>query len=380
MFRDSKGRLTAFIIIIVALVAVPVPLLPPHTLAGSLQTILGTGWPASYLAAAVLLQVLFYGSLGLLAAIVVKRAKSPRALVAQILLVPIALVAVALVIRSLKAGHLPIWINAAVPIAACIGGTGLGLGLLHRYWRATPAISIIIVAGTLWLFLGGTSTTLRADVEARLRNIAAVGPSLPTGDARFGALLQLAFEPAPTSSVNALEQNRAAILAWGITVGTPRLARLVGIDPNSETVKRAIAVGEGTTLLGRSDWPKHYALSAALAVIEHPIISDAGGLMKEQLDALTHGSGFSFGDLAADRAGVRLAKVAAESEASAKSTQKRIKQSFVLTDFFPAKNVFSENLTVEQFRDQFGGVGTQRYRDEVQRIEAELDSCSALAH
>ena len=40
---------------------------------------------------------------------------------------------------------------------------------------------------------------------------------------------------------------------------------------------------------------------AALAVLEHPLVSDAGGLMKEQLDALTHGSGFSFGDLAADR-------------------------------------------------------------------------------
>ena len=40
------------------------------------------------------------------------------------------------------------------------------------------------------------------------------------------------------------------------------------------------------------DWARHSALSAALAVLEHPLVSDAAGLMKEELDALTHGSGF----------------------------------------------------------------------------------------
>ncbi len=44
-------------------------------------------------------------------------------------------------------------------------------------------------------------------------------------------------------------------------------------------------------------------LGAALAVLKHPIVSDAGGLLREQLDTLTRGSGFSFGDLAADRVG-----------------------------------------------------------------------------
>ena len=35
--------------------------------------------------------------------------------------------------------------------------------------------------------------------------------------------------------------------------------------------------------------------------------SDVAGLMKEEVDALAPGSGFSFADLAADRAGARLA-------------------------------------------------------------------------
>jgi hypothetical protein len=60
--------------------------------------------------------------------------------------------------------------------------------------------------------------------------------------------------------------------------------------------------------------------------------------------------------------------------------QARLKQGFVVTEFFPANNNFPENLTVEQFRQHFGGVGTQRYRDQVKKIEAELDACVALAH
>jgi len=61
---------------------------------------------------------------------------------------------------------------------------------------------------------------------------------------------------------------------------------------------RAAALCLDTTLRGREDWPGHY--------LQHPLVSGAGRLMKEQLDALTRGSGFSFGDPAADRAGVRF--------------------------------------------------------------------------
>jgi hypothetical protein len=100
-------------------------------------------------------------------------------------------------------------------------------------------------------------------------------------------------------------------------------------------VHRAIALRQGLTLRGREDWARHYALSAALAVLEHPLVSDAGGLMIEQLDALTGGSGFSFGDLAADRAGVRFAVAATRSEAAAKSMQARLQSGFAVDDFFP---------------------------------------------
>jgi hypothetical protein len=60
-------------------------------------------------------------------------------------------------------------------------------------------------------------------------------------------------------------------------------------------------------------------------------ISDAGGLLKEELDALTHGSGFSFGDLAADRAGVRFAW-ATDSETAALAMQARLQAGYAAAE------------------------------------------------
>ena len=97
--------------------------------------------------------------------------------------------------------------------------------------------------------------------------------------------------------------------------------------------------------------------------------------MKEQLDALARGSGFSFGDLAADRAGVRFATAATESEATAKAMQARLRNGFSVDDFFPPAADLPENLTVEQFRRDYGGVGSQRYRQKIREIETRLDRC-----
>jgi hypothetical protein len=157
------------------------------------------------------------------------------------------------------------------------------------------------------------------------------------------------------------------------------LARFAGLDSDSDLVRRAAALNHGTLLRGREDWSRHYAVSAALAVLEHPLISDAGGLMKEELDALTGGSGFSFGDLSADRAGVRFAVAATQTPTAAIAMRERVRSSFRVDDFFPAVSDFPENLSVEQFRRAFGGVGATRYRTEVARIERRLDSCAALS-
>jgi hypothetical protein len=380
MLSRMKSRIAVAGVVVVALLVVPAPLLPPHRLAEAVQSTLGVGWKAAYLVAAVVLQSCFYSSLGLLAALAINRSQTLRGRLLQVAVAPVVVVGVALVIRSVKVGHMPIWINAAVPIAACLLGVWLGLGLLYWRWKLTFPIVLVVIGGTLWGLMGGTSTELSRATKARLERLVAVGADIPPGDTRFGALLQKAFAstPADLTRGDAVQDNRSAILAWGVAVGHERLARLVGLDSDEDLVHRSAALGQGTTLRGREDWPRHFALSAALAVLEHPLVSDAGGLMKEQLDALTGGSGFSFGDLLADRAGVRFAAAATHSEAAAKAMRARLQQDFAVDDFFPAAHDLPENLTVEQFRRDYGGVGSQRYRRQVDSIETLLDRCAGL--
>lgn len=380
MISKAKGGVAVAIVVLLALWVMPAPLLPPHHLAEAVRSIFAIDWQMAYLAAAVGLQIAFYGSLGVLAAFAVSRAASLQGRLLQIGIVPMAVVTVALAIRSLKMGHLPIWINAVVPIVACLFGVGLGLGLLYQHGKPTGLVAAAVVGCALWGFSGNTAVVLRNATKVHLQQLVAVGHGLPSGEARFGALLQAAFAPVPGESTvgNAVQKNRAAILAWGIVVGHPRIALFVGFDPDDELVRQAAILGKGTTLRGHEDWPRHYALSAALAILEHPLISDAAGLMKEQLDALTRGSGFSFGDLAADRAGVRFALAATCSEAAAKAMQMRLQQGYVPDEFFTPID-FPENLSLEEFRRDFGSIGSERYRLEITRIEHELDRCSALA-
>ncbi len=374
-------RVVAAGLVLLALFAVPAPLLPPLGLAEAAQSLLGASWTTAYLVAAIGLHSAFYGSLGALATFTLRRASTLRGRFLQVALMPWAVVGVAVVVRSVKVGHSPVWTNAIVPIVACLAGVGLGLGLLYRRWKATLVISVVVIGATLWGWRAGPSSALSLATATRLRRLVATDSLPPAGDARFALLLQTAFTALPNevARASAIDHNRAAILALGIAVGDARLARLVGLERDTALVRQAVQVGTGATLRGRDDWSKHYTVSAALAVLEHPFVSDAAGLMKEQLDALTQGSGFSFGDMAADRAGVRFAAAATHSDAAAQAMQARLHGGFAVADFFPSAADLPENLTVEQFRRDYSGVGAPRYRQLTAEIEARLDSCPGLS-
>jgi hypothetical protein len=344
-----------------------------------MQAVSGISWNLAYLATALILQSVFYGLLGALAGTALTPASTFRGRLFQIGIVPFAIVGVAFFIRAIRAGHLPVWVNAVIPVVSCLIGVITGLALIQRQWKAILTITALVLGVALGGMLGRSSSTLTIDAKARLEELVSVGPDLPRDDALFGALLQTTFAPVPLSKGSMIEQNQSAIVAWGIALGDHRLARFVGLDPDSELVRRAAAFSQGATIRGREDWPRHYALSAALAILEHPWVSDASGLMKEQIDALAQGSGFSFGDLAADRAGVRFAEAATTSEASAKTMQLLLQGTFKLDEFFPEILDFPENLTVQDFRQKFGSVGSEKYRVEIIKIEAALDGCEALS-
>jgi len=220
------------------------------------------------------------------------------------------------------------------------------------------------------------SEAMREAVYAQLDRLLEVLPGAPPGDARFGRALETAFALARERSAqgSAVEENRAALLALGVVLGHPRLAGAVGEKLDDGRSGRAEEVRRETTLRGRDDWTRHFTVSGALTVLSAVAPSDAAGLLKEEMDA-DGGSGFSFGDLLADRSGTTFADRATRDEASAAAMQARLAAGFRVDDFFPVADGLPEGIPDAELQSRYGGVGGTLYRrhaDEIERRVAAL--------
>ncbi len=223
------------------------------------------------------------------------------------------------------------------------------------------------------------SDATRAAVYEHVDRLLLVLEGAPEGDSRFGLALQTAFAAARERaklSAEPAQENRVAILALGIVLGHPRLARSVGERLDSDRSRTAVDLYAGTTLRGRSDWSRHFTVSAALTVLTAADPSDAAGLLKEELDA-DGGSGFSFGDLLADRSGTTFAVVATQDDESAQRIQERLARGFQVDDFFPPAADLPEGLTDAELQKRYGGVQGARYREQAAELERRLARCAA---
>jgi hypothetical protein len=226
----------------------------------------------------------------------------------------------------------------------------------------------------------GESLALRDAVADQVAALLARLPTVPAGDARFGAALEAAFararERASAEGSNAVDENRGALLALGVVLGHERLSAVVGHVVDSETRARIQSARGGATLRGRADWSRHFALSGALTVLSAVAPSDAAGLFKEELDA-DGGSGFSFGDLLADRSGTTLAAAATRDEAAAAALQARLAGGFRVDDYFPPAEGLPEGISDVDLRARYGGVGGPLYSKHVEEIERRVAALPA---
>lgn len=125
------------------------------------------------------------------------------------------------------------------------------------------------------------------------------------------------------------------------------------------------------TLRERGDLAQHFVISAAIAAAAGEPLAQAAGLEKEIADA-NGGSGFSFVDLAADRAGTRLGQLAArDPERLAAALAAGLGDAALL----PPIDGLPENMQADEFQARFGGVDAPAYRqmrDEIDRRIAAL--------
>ena len=98
------------------------------------------------------------------------------------------------------------------------------------------------------------------------------------------------------------------------------------------------------------------------------------GLAKEFND--THGgTGFSFTDLAADRAGASFGKVAVDSEESARRVQAILSENSDEAMYMPTIKDLPENLSLEDFANRFGDLDSPEFMELKKKIEDRIASC-----
>ena len=176
-------------------------------------------------------------------------------------------------------------------------------------------------------------------------------------------LFTLAQERSKTS--NAEEENRAALLVLSAYVNGRGIKRLVHEAENWTTPIR-----HTVTLKGRKDFSQHFMTSASLSMMGGQVLSDAIGLFKE-VDDSRGGSGFSFADLCADKAGTAFGE-RATSNNHAGRFQKRVTDSTREGDFMPVTSDLPEHMPNAEFQNRFGGLNSSRYNRMVEKIDERI--------
>jgi hypothetical protein len=157
-------------------------------------------------------------------------------------------------------------------------------------------------------------------------------------------------------------ENRAAILVLVFYVTGQPLGKIL---PAANDWPQP--VGQTVTLNGRDDMAKHFIVSAALASNAGGPLSDAVGLYKEIEDS-RGGSGFSFNDIAADRAGTRFGEFAA-SGSSVRQLQQKFSAGISEKDIMPATQDLPEFMPEAELKRRFGGVDAPEYKKMMAEIE-----------
>ncbi len=177
-----------------------------------------------------------------------------------------------------------------------------------------------------------------------------------------------------SSHGNVLEEFRAAILITAFHVIQVPL-RLIIPEATSWSDPVRIRV----TLDGRADLAMHFMASAAITAYTDTILSNAIGLYKELEDARS-GSGFSFNDIIANRAGTCFVEKATTDQDSARRMRNMILSGISDTDLIPHWSDLPEHMSENTFKARFGGTDSPQYREMMDKIERRVASLKLLRY
>ena len=177
-------------------------------------------------------------------------------------------------------------------------------------------------------------------------------------------LVRRTFVETPEESAE--DYNRASFVALSLAVVGDRADAL--LPREAKLRKRCIFPERALLLQGRADLAKHWVFSAALTSAFGAQAAENLGEWKELDDSRSEGSGFSFVDLAADRAGVQTAlraldplTAAATGEKLGRTTEDNLLPKALLKA--------PEGLSARSFGRRFGSLEQIEYREAISRID-----------
>lgn len=202
----------------------------------------------------------------------------------------------------------------------------------------------------------------------RLAQLVAPQPSVWTAPlaSLVGPMFALARQRSAAPGADAAAENRAAIVVLTLFANGRGVEAVL---PGAGSWPRARPLQ--LTLDDRVDFPRHFLVSAALAAESTSPLARAIGVYKEVADS-RGGSGFSFNDMAANRAGIRLGELAVKEP---QRLQAVLAAGVKDADLMPRWKDLPEFMSEAEFLQRYGGVGAPAYEGmlaEIDRRVAEL--------
>ena len=183
-------------------------------------------------------------------------------------------------------------------------------------------------------------------------------------------LYELAVNRSGQAGADPVEENRALGLAMTLSMPGSRVERYLGVDASALPRPAHVRL----SLLGRRDLAQHFIISAGISASAGKGWADAIGLFKEMKDS-QGGSGFSFADLAADQAGVRLAETSTASPAQASRIQRVMSTLKSERGFMPSISELPESIQELEFKYRYKSLDSHNYQLVDREIKRRINAC-----
>ena len=178
-------------------------------------------------------------------------------------------------------------------------------------------------------------------------------------------LFELAYQRSTLE--NAIEENKMVIMTVNDYVNKKETKKFLSSPASKPTTEKRYS----TFLYKRIDLAQHFIGSAAITASVNGQVAKVAGEEKELSDA-QGGSGFSFIDLAADKAGTRFGEMATSSPENARKIQKAMSGIKDYSDFMPDPRDLPEHMDEAEFKQRYQSVDSPAYQEISKQIDARI--------